>query len=210
MRVVKQKTGFGITELLVSLFIFSFVMLSLSSFSNLTFANLGVENRASAAARELKNAMELLSSELRMSSAVSPYLPGDIPATVNCSSQIVATATSIKFLVVHDDSDGDSGIQPYYVGYVYDPAKQQLLRGEIAKLSSTNCTLPAGDPTSSNYARVIADRVYQWDSNKDGSDEPIFQYSSKVLTVNILTKATGSNGTKIDQGITTKIFTRSG
>jgi len=79
-----NQKGFGITELLVSVMIFSLVLLSISAFSNITLVNLGTENQMSSAARELRTAMNLLSSELRMGASVSPYLPGNTPATVNC------------------------------------------------------------------------------------------------------------------------------
>jgi len=205
-----NQKGFGITELLVSVMIFSLVLLSISAFSNITLVNLGTENQMSSAARELRTAMNLLSSELRMGASVSPYLPGNTPATVNCLAQIVATSTTIKFLVVHDDNSVSPGIQPYYVGYSYDSINKQLLRGEVAALSTTSCGLPGPDPLSIIYSRVLADKVTTYDSNGDGLLEPVFALSNGMLTVNLAVDIKGANKSTRSQGIKTTIFTRTG
>ncbi len=205
---IQNEQGVGVAELLVGVFIFSIIILAISSFANLTFTNLGLENRASASSRELRNALALMSSELRMGSSVSPYLPGDDPAIINCLSQISTSSTSIRFLVIHDDISATSGIQPYYVGYSYDATKKQLLRGEIPGISITNCALPPGDPLSSAYARVVADRVYTYDNNGDGADESVFSYANGTLNVNLAVRVAAQNGTQRTQGVTTRIFTR--
>lgn len=202
------ESGFGVAELLVSTVIFSIILLGMVSYSNLTFSNLGLENRASSSARELRNAISLLSSELRMSSSVSPYLPGDNPDDVTCSSQITATSNSIRFLVVHDDSSAPSGIQPYYVGYIYDVNSKQLLRGEIPGTTTTNCSLPVENPLSPDYARVVADRVSPFDQNGDGITEPPFYFANGTLTINLSIEVDGQNGAKRSQGISTRIYAR--
>lgn len=207
-KIVSNCKGFGVAELLVSVMIFGIAILAIASFTNLTFANLGAENRASSSMRELRSAIALMSAELRMSSNVSPYLPGNTPSSVNCTAQISATATSIKFLVVHDDSAAAGGIQPYYVGYTYDAATRQLRRGEIPGVSITGCGLPAGDPVSGSYARVVADRLFPWDADKNGVADPVFSYSGGVLTVNLAVQAEGAQNFDRSQGLSTKIFAR--
>jgi hypothetical protein len=159
--------------------------------------------------RELKNAVGLLSAELRMSASISPYLPGNLPATVNCLSSIQASNNSISFLVVHDDSTAADGIQPYHVGYAYDPTTNQLRRGEIPGVTTRSCTFPGGDPTSTQIAKVIADNVYPRDVNGDGITEPIFSYTNGILDINLSVEAPGPKGFERNQGISTRIYTRS-
>lgn len=207
--ISEEDKGFGVAELLVSVTIFGIALLAIGSFTNLTFANLGAENRASSSMRELRSAISLMSAELRMSSNISPYLPGDTPASVNCTAQITADATNIRFLVVHDDASVAGGIQPYYVGYTYDAVNRRLLRGEIPGVTITGCGLPAGDPTTITYARVVADRVFPWDADGNGADDPVFAYSAGILTVNLSVQVTGAQNAARFQGLSTKIFARS-
>jgi|GEM_PF-2759780 len=206
---LQKESGFGLPEILVSIFIFGIVLVTVGSFNRLTFGTLGVENRISSSMKELRNAVTLLSTELRMSSSISPYIPGNSPALANCLSNIDASATTVRFMVVHDDSSASNGIQPYYVGYSYNPATRQLLRGEIPGTSTANCSLPNGDPTAQSVAKVIADNVYPWDSNQDGTSEPIFYYSNGTLEVNLSITASGPKGFKRRQGLSTLIYTRS-
>ena len=205
----KNERGFGLTEVLVSVFIFGIAWLSISSFNSLTFGNLGIENKISASVREARNAVNLLSTELRMSSTISPYIPGNSTSLVDCTDFIEASSTAIKFLVVHDDYAAPNGIQPYYVGYSYDPNSKILLRGEVPAPITTTCSIPAEDPTSAQYAKTIAQRVAQTDINEDGIIEPIFHFSDGVLTVNLEVEATGPSRLFREQKISTRIFTRS-
>lgn len=205
----KQEAGFGLPEILVSIFIFGIILITVGSFNRMTFGTLGVESRISSSMKELRNAVTLLSTELRMSSSISPYIPGNSPAIANCLNNVDASALSVRFMVVHDDSSAANGIQPYYVGYAYNPATRQLLRGEIPGNTTSNCSVPNGDPTASNVAKVIADHVYPWDSNEDGVLEPIFYYSNGILQVNLAITASGPKGFDRRQGIRTLIYTRS-
>lgn len=206
---LKNQKGLGLVEVLVSIFIFSIAIVSIAAFNKLTFGNLGAENRISSSMRELKNAVGLLSAELRMSASISPYLPGNLPATVNCLSTIQASSNSISFLVVHDDSTASDGIQPYHVGYIYDSTTHQLRRGEIPGTTTRSCSFPGGDPTSAQTAKVIADHVYPRDVNGDGVAEPIFTYANGRLDINLSVEAPGPKGFERNQGISTRIFTRS-
>ncbi len=205
---INQK-GFGVTELLISVFIFGLALLATSSFTSLTFGNLGIENRMSSSIREVRNAINLLSAELRMSSNISPYIPGNSPNLADCSDFIETTTTSIKFLVVHDDYSANNGMQPYYVGYSYNPANNTLMRGEIPAPTTTTCSIPAGDPTSTQYAKTIAQRVFQTDIDDDGTIEPVFNFNNGILTVNLGIEAHGAARLFRQQNISTKIFTRS-
>lgn len=210
-RAIKSncESGFGLPEILVSIFIFGIVLVTVGSFNRMTFGTLGVENRISSSMKELRNAVALLSTELRMSSSISPYLPGNSPDISSCLDNIDASSTSVRFMVVHDDSSASNGIQPYYVGYSYNPSTRQLLRGEIPASSSSNCDLPSGDPTAQGTAKVIADNVHPWDGNEDGSLEPIFYLSNGTLEVNLSITASGPKGFGRRQGLRTLIYTRS-
>jgi hypothetical protein len=206
---LRSQKGIGLVEVLVSIFIFSIAIVSIAAFNRLTFGNLGAENRISSSMRELKNAVGLLSAELRMSASISPYLPGNLPAVVNCLTSIQSSNNSISFLVVHDDSAADDGIQPYHVGYTYNSDTHQLLRGEIPGITTRSCLFPGGDPTSSQIAKVIADRVYPRDINGDGIAEPIFSYANGILDINLSVEAPGPKGFERNQGVSTRIYTRS-
>ena len=115
----------------------------------------------------------------------------------------------ISFLVVHDDPSATDGIQPYHVGYVYDSGTHQLRRGEIPGPTTRSCTFPGGDPTSAEVAKVIADHVYPRDVNGDGLAEPIFSYANGILNINLSVEAPGPKGFERNQGISTRIYTRS-
>ena len=207
-RLNKKELGATVSELLVSVLVFGLVSTSIASYATNIFTSLGLENRASASSRELRNAISLLSSELRMGASVSPYLPGEDPSLVHCQSQTIATGTTIRFLVVHDDPSVIPGIQPYYVGYSYNSSTNQLYRGEVPGVTVTSCALPTEDPLSESYARVVAERVYPYDSNGDGIAEPIFAYNSGTLTINLAVEVEAPNGESRTQGISTRIYTR--
>ena len=206
-RVCHKSSGFTLIELLVSMVMFSVVSLGFISFISNTFRKLSLETRTSAAAQELKNAVNLLSNEFRISAVVSPYLPGNTPATVTCSAARTVTSTSLRFLVSHDESVS-YGLHPYYVGYIYDAASRELRRGEISSVAVTNCTLPVGDPTSATYATVIARDVVQIDADGNGVLDPIFSLSGNQLTVNLKISLTGPGGWKSKQNVSARIFER--
>jgi Tfp pilus assembly protein PilW len=206
---LNHNSGFGLTEALVSVFIFGLVLLSISSFNTLTFGNLGLENKISASVREARNAINLLSTELRMSSTMSPYIPGNSPALVDCADFIEASNNMIKFLVVHDDYTATNGIQPYYVGYLYDSDSKTLLRGEIPAPTTTTCSIPAGDPTSQQHAKIVAQRVSPTDIDDNGVIEPIFHFSDGVLNINLEVAAFGPGILFRAQKISTRVYTRS-
>lgn len=161
------------------------VGLMITSGLNKTFSRLGLESRAAVASMELENVLQLLNTELRMGAAVSPYLPGNNPTTTVCGSQITVTPTTVRFLVSHDEDGVSSGRRIYYVGYSYDAATKTLYRGQIASTSTTTCTLPAGDPTSSSVAFPIATNVVTVDGDGNGTVDPVFAYSSGLLTFNL-------------------------
>lgn len=200
--------GFTLPELLVGLFMFSLFSLMVATFLRQSYHKLAVETRGTLAAQELRNALGLMANELRMGAVVSPYLPGTDPDVVACFAEITANADKVSFLVVHDDSDGSSGIQPYHVGYVYDSANNLLLRGELEKTGYVDCTLPGGDPTASSNTSVIAENIVQIDSNGDGTDEDVFSYANGVLTINVGVEILGPDGVNLAQPFVTQIAMR--
>lgn len=206
---INREQGFTLIELLVGLLLFGVVGMSLVSFATGSFRNLGIQNRASSAGNELRHAIDLLATELRMSGSVSPYLVGNTASTVTCSGALAVTSTTVKFLVVNDDaSSTTSGVKAYYVGYKYDAAKKELLRGEINKTVLTNCTLPVGDPTSATYAHVIAENVEKIDNDNNGTLDNPFSMASNVLTVHLGIKVEGSGGETSTDNIVTQVFVR--
>lgn len=208
LKIIKNQKGFTLTELLVSIGIFASVSAAIMTFAGKSFENLSMENRASSAALELQNALALISTELRMSGAASPYLPGTTLSLTKCTSALAVTATTIKFLVTQDESAGSYGIKKYYVGYKYDAVNKQLLRGEIVSTSIYNCTVPLGDPTSNVYAKVIADNIVQIDSNSNGVLDSVFTLSGNSLVINLGIEIDGKNGMKTSQDASTQIYLR--
>ena len=179
---LRQEHGFTLAEMLVSLGMFAVLGMSFISFSTSALHTLSSEDRAALATQELRSAEQLMSSEYRMSSSISPYIVGTTSSVVTCTSALAVTATTVKFLVVQDETaTSTSGIQPYYVGYKYDSATKQLLRGEIPGTSITNCTPPAGDPTSSTYAKVVAENVVQIDADGNGSIDSPFVVNGNAI-----------------------------
>jgi len=197
-------------ELLVAMFLFGVFGLSAVSLASSAFRDLGIESNLNLAALELNRALGLLSSELRMSSTLSPYLPGNNAALSDCSSAVAVTATTIKFFVVEDDPGASttSGVQAYYVGYKYDSASQQLLRGEISVNSLTNCAVPATDPTTSAYAKPLAGRVVPVDTNSDGVAEAAFVRTGSTIAVNLGVSARGAAQLSKLQKLPTQAFSR--
>lgn len=210
----RRQLGFTLTEVLVGISLFSIISLGLGKYLTQTFRRVGTENRSMLASMELRNAVNLLAGELRMAGSVSPYLPGDDPTLVTCSASIAVTPTTLRFLVVHDDATGGSGLRPYYVGYRYDALTKQLLRGEIVSASSTSCSIPAGDPTAAGTAQVLADNVVAVDFDGNGTTESVFSYSAPNLTLTLGTDVDSHEGTvaapkNVSQKVRTQIFVRS-
>ncbi len=206
MRVSNYEGGFTLTELLVSMGIFSVVGLAMVSFASRSFRILGVETKASEAAAELRSGLALLSTELRMSTSVSPYLVGNVEAVVDCSAQVSISGNTVRFLVTEDDESGSSsGMTAYYVGYKYDSASGELMRGEVEAPSVFNCTLPAGDPLASGYAKTLARKVVLIDSDGDGDVEPAFAHSGSSLVVNLGVEVQSPDGRTIQQPTSTRV-----
>jgi type II secretory pathway pseudopilin PulG len=203
--------GFTLAELLVGFMLFGVVALSMVSFSTQVIYDVGLENRATLNNLDLRNGLELMKAEARMSSTLSPYLPGTISAMSKCPSLVQVTATTVKFLVVDDDvtSIGMSGIRPYYVGYRYDQATMQLYRGEIAISSITSCPVVTMlDPTSTTISKVLVKNVSRVDSDNNGALDPVFAYTGGVLTVRLGSKGKDQRKRLNAQDQSTKIFLR--
>lgn len=209
MKDLHSSKAFTLVELLVGLSMFSVFSLGLVAYMGQTFQRSNLENRTALAAQELYSAVELMSNELRMSSVVSPYLPGVNASLIDCSASLSVSNTSISFVVVHDDSSSSRGLKAYYVGYNYDPAEKKLLRGEIEKSSTTDCMLPAGDPTSTSVAKTIASRVVQLDRNSDGTDDPIFVATGSGVSINLAVEYESPSGEKVTQDVSTTVRIRS-
>ena len=209
MTLYREQKGFTLAELLVSISLFSIFGLATATMMSTTLQRLGIESRATMANQELQNAVNLLASEVRMSSTVSPYLMGDDPDTVRCSAQFSVAANSMSFLVVHDDGSGANGLRAYHVGYVYDAGTKELRRGQIAASASGSCVLPGGDPTSSSTAQVLAKDIVRIDTDGDGVLEPAFSYSEPKLTLNLGIEIEGAGGVTVTQPINTEIVARS-
>ncbi len=204
------QNGFTLMELMVGLAIFGVVGLSLVAFSSMALRTMGIESRSAIATEELRNALTLMSTELRMSSSLSPYIVGTTASAVNCSSAFALTATTLKFLVVQDEAAAaTAGIQPYYVGYRYDPATRRLLRGEIAGATILSCVPPTGDPTNITTAQVLAENVWPIDSDGNGVLESVFVANGNSVGVNLGIQINGGGGRSISQAMPISIFRRS-
>ena len=213
-RSIGHQRGFTLMEMLVGLGLFSIIGLGMGKFLTQTFRRVGSENRSAIASMELRSALNLLASELRMGGAVSPYLPGIDPTLVTCTASISVTTTSVRFLVVHDEASSASGLRAYYVGYRYDPLTKQLLRGEVASTSTMACVVPATDPTLSPTAQILAENVEAVDFDNNGTNESVFAYTAPTLTVTLGAVVDTREGTlaapnKITQKVRTQIFVRS-
>lgn len=204
----RGESGSTLMELLVGVLIFSVVGLALVGVSTQSLNDLGLESRTTLETFELKRGLDLLSSELRMSSMLSPYLPGTNDGASRCSNALQVSARSMTFLVALDDPSANGGMRPYYVGYRYDPAARQLYRGEIPAASAFSCTPPSGDPTSAPYARPVASNVVEIDSNGDGAADSAFAWSNGVLAVNLGTRVDGAGTLTKRQSFSTRIYGR--
>src|SRR5215813_7297540 len=96
---MRNEEGFTLAELLVSMVVFSIFAMGAVMYLTQNLQRLGTEVRLSMASQEMRNAVNLISSELRMASTVSPYLPGNTSATVTCGANFTSNSTSVKFLV---------------------------------------------------------------------------------------------------------------
>ena len=193
---------------MVSITIFSVVSAGVVTYITDSLRRLSVETKAALSAQELKNAISLMQSEMRMSSSVSPYNVGVDPTIVTCSAQFVTTPTTVRFLVSHDDPSGTSGSQVYYVGYEYSAATQTLYRGEVAGVSATSCTLPLGDPLASATKKVLATKVVSIDADNDGTADNAFTRSGNQFIVHLGAQVTGPGGMSVTQPVTDTILTR--
>lgn len=203
-----NESGFTIAELLVGLTLFNIIALAIATFMAQGFQKLGLESRVTLASFELRNAISLMTEELKMSSSVSPYLPGIVPDVTKCTGALQVSSNSIRMVSATDNAGSSNGVDPYYVGYSYNSATQELRRGEIAMPSNLNCTLPAGDPSDSSNTYLIAERVVQIDANGDGVLEPVFSASGNQIFINLGVEATAPSGETVLQTVSTSVTTR--
>ena len=209
MKQRHQQRGFTLIEMMVGLGMFSVLAFGMASVSSSVLRDIAVEGRASNATQGLKGALELLSTEMRMSSSVSPYLVGTSAAAVTCSGAFNLSTTQLRFMVVQDESTAStSGLQPYYVGYRYDAATKRLLRGEIPGTTISSCTVPAGDPASSTYATVLAEHIVQVDGDGDGTVDAAFTGSASTININLGVEIEGPNGVNLVQPVPISIMRR--
>lgn len=206
MKEKAQQHGFSLIELLVSISIFSIIGLGIVGYITDTLKRLGLESRAAIASQELNNAVNLLQAELRMATSVSPYNVGSNPALVTCAAQLTATTTTLRFLVVHDNPTSPSGIQSYYVGYSYNPSTRILYRGEVASPAITSCTLPGADPLTA--PQILARNIVRVDGDNNGTVDPIFNFTSPELRVNMGVEVIGPGGLSITQKVSNAILAR--
>lgn len=206
--LTSRERGASLIEMLVGVAIFSLVGVALMGISSRSLNDLGLESRATLETFELKRGLGLLAAELRMSSMLSPYLPGTNDAAARCAQSVSVSARTVSFLVAFDDGAAAGGMRPYYVGYRFDPATGQLLRGEIPAPGIFTCTLPAGDPTAAPYARPLAANVEELDSNGDGAAESAFAWSNGVLSVNLGSRVDGAGQVSKRQAFSTRAFGR--
>lgn len=202
-----KEAGFTLTEALVSMFLFSFTGLMVTSVLVGSFRTLGTEQRLLKSSLEMKNAIAALESELRASSAVSPYLPAEEDSTTTCASALSVSSITLRFLTVEDDEGSSSGISAYYVGYRYDPLLRELQRGEIKKSLTTNCTLPSGDPLAPANRKVIASNIVRADTNGDGIQEPFFSREGDLINIAAGVEV-GGEGRMAQQYLSTAVFIR--
>lgn len=204
----KKDAGYTLLELLVTLSIFSVISLAIVGFMGDAFNRINLENRASLHSVELRNALNLIASELRMSSSISPYIPGMDTSLLQCSSFITVSSDTLKFLVTHDDSSGDGGVIATYVGYIYDGAKQELRRAEVELASIGSCMLPSEDPLEDIVTTVVARNLVAADSDNNGAIDPIFNLSGNVLTVSLGYEEIGPSNQTLRQSYRTQIIVR--
>ena len=202
------QTGLSLIELMVSIVVFSVVSAAAVTFISTSLRRLSVETKVAIATKELKNAVALLQSEMRMSTSISPYNVGVDASLVTCRAQLATTATTVRFLVAHDDPNGSSGTQVYYVGYEYSVTDNILYRGEIAGGSATNCTLPSGDPLATANKKILAKNVVRIDADNNGTIDDPFTRTGNQFFIKLGAQVTGSSGLTAAQKVTDSVFTR--
>ncbi len=206
MKSDELHNGFTLIEMIVGLVIFSVVSLGLATFIEETYRRLGLESRAITAGQELRNAIGLLSSEIKGSASVSPYFAGNDPALVSCNAALAVTANSVKFLVAEDDGTNGNGLQVYYVGYIYDSSTKELRRGEVVSGSTTSCVVPGTDPLSSSS--VIASDIEQVDNDGNGVPDAVFSLNGSAVRVNLGINVKALDDAVIAQNLSTDILVR--
>lgn len=196
-------------ELLVGMGLFTIVSMAAFVVLSQTFRRTGTEGRAAISSLELKNVLQLFATELRLGTAVSPYLPGSNPNAVICATQLAVTPTTVRFLVMHDNAAAPNGREVNYVGYSYDPATRRLFRGSVPSTNQTGCTLPPNDPLNEANRFVLATNIVRIDGDGNGTIDPMFSLSNGVLNINMGISIGQVEGSPVTQSITSRIFVRS-
>jgi hypothetical protein len=111
-------------------------------------------------------------------------------------------------MVVHDADVSSNGVNAYYVGYSFNAATGELLRGQVPAVSVTTCTVPAQDPTSSTYASTIAKNVVQIDADSNGSLDPVFAASGNGLLIRLGVEADSNDHREVRQELTLELARR--
>jgi hypothetical protein len=206
----RREHGTSLVEVLVGITMFSLVGLSLVAISSSSLRELSLESRTTLESFELKRGMALLTSELRMSSFLSPYLPGTAVSASDCSAAFTVTERTVAFFISLDEptTSGAGGLRPYYVGYRYDPEGRRLLRGEIEAANIFSCDTSIGDPTNAAIVRPVASNVIEIDADGDGETEPAFEWQNGALQVNLGTFIDGGGEQKKQQKFSTRIYGR--
>lgn len=204
----RHQKGFTLTELLVSLSLFGVVGMSISSFMVDTMRRTSLESKMSRSTQEAQNAIQLATAELRLSSQISPYLPGTNVALSTCASAMTVDSTEIRFIVAHDAASGTNGLSRYYVGYRYDATTKQLIRGEIATASATTCS-GSGNPTDASNGAVVASNIVRIDADGNGTIDPIFSRAGDLVTINLGVEVKVNSKLTATQSLSTEVLLRS-
>ncbi len=203
-----NQNGFSVLELLVSMSIFAVVSAGIVTYISDTLGRVGIETKAALVTQELKSAIGIMQSELRMAQSASPYNVGIDPSIVTCRTALQATPTTVRFIASYDDATATNGTRTYYIGYEYDVTTNTLYRGEVATGSVSSCSLPATDPLSVSARRVIATNVTRIDADNNGAIDNAFTMSGNQLQVRLGIEVDGASGLTVAHQVSTNIQVR--
>jgi competence protein ComGF len=164
---VKNSQAYTLMEMLVAVVLLGVTILSIASATSSAYSTLSFETQAAESSMQARYILHSLLAEVRMAGILSPYFGGINSALEMCPNQVEISTdgNDIRFFVSHDSvsQSAGRGQQLWYVGYRFNPAKNELVRGQIlmnnppSRQSDGTCNTPATDPL--NSALLMTSRI---------------------------------------------------
>lgn len=180
---MKNRGGYGFTviELVVGIGMLAIVMSIVAQGLHPVMRQLGYQTRADQVNNNLKHVIQVISSEVKLSGRMNPYLYSRDLATENSACDQYPQASSdgnqLRFPITLDSESGQNGRTSYLVGYRYDESRHRIFRGQVA-LPNHSCENLTQDP-------FAAEQIFAEDIHLANGGSSFFIVSTNKMQVSL-------------------------